>query len=418
MNKALVLQAARFGDLVQSKRLVLSLQTKAEVHIALDRSLADLARLLYPHAIVHELNFHGTPDLEAIRHNQEIFRILGDLEFDKIYNCNFSPLTATVCRLFDNDIIAGYRPRKLSMGGIERSHWARIIFALSQDRKDACLNLEDFWGYMDATPIEPEKVNPAAKGCGEGVGIVLSGRESRRSLQPDVLAGIINIIFRTLGGPKIKLLGSHAESPVARKLMRMLPVAIREKTSDLSGKTNWRQLVDEVNGLDMLVTPDTGIMHLAAHLGVPVMAFFLSSAWCHETGPYGEGHLIWQAVEKCSPCLESNICSNNVICSHVFTSESFARALAHQLMHMDKDGGFPDNLQLWRSGFDNLGVKMFLQKGFDGNESTRHAVRLMLANFQGFPANDLFTVSPDILRELATRLFPSRDWMLPQERYC
>ena len=36
--------------------------------------------------------------------------------------------------------------------------------------------------------------------------------------------------------------------------------------------------------LDVLLTPDTGIMHLAAHLGVPVFAFFLSSAWCHETG--------------------------------------------------------------------------------------------------------------------------------------
>lgn len=418
MNKALVLQAARFGDLVQSKRLVLSLQAKAEVHIALDRSLGDLARLLYPHAIVHELNFHGRMDMEAIRQNMANFKILGGINFNRIYNCNFSPLTAAICRLFDNEAIIGYRPRKLAIGGIERSRWARIVFALSKERKAACLNLEDFWGYMDASPIEPEKVNPVAKGRGEGVGIVLSGRESRRSLQPEALAAIINIIFKTLGGPRIKLLGSNAESAAARKLLRLLPVAISEKTADLSGKTNWRQLVDEVNGLDMLVTPDTGIMHLAAHLGVPVMAFFLSSAWCHETGPYGEGHIIWQAVEKCSPCLESDSCPNNFACRKVFTSQAFARALAQHIMHAGKDGGFPENLQLWRSGFDSLGAKLFLQKGFDGNESARRAARLMLANFQGLSASGLSAVSPDMLRELAARLFPPEDWMLPQERYC
>lgn len=418
MNKALVLQAARFGDLVQSKRLVLSLQRKTEVHIALDRSLGDLARLIYPDVIVHELNFHGRMDMEAIRQNMANFKILGDIKFDKIYNCNFSSLTAAICRLFDRDTIAGYRPRELAIGGIERSRWARIVFALSQERKSACLNLADFWGYMDSSPIQPEKVNPGAKGRGEGVGIVLSGRESRRSLQPEALASIINIVFKALGGPEIKLLGSHAESPAARKLLRLLPAAISEKTRDLSGKTNWRQLVDEVNGLDMLVTPDTGIMHLAAHLGVPVMAFFLSSAWCHETGPYGGGHFIWQAVETCSPCLESDICPNNAICSQVFTSQAFARVLAQQLMNVDKDGGFPENLQLWRSGFDSLGARLLLQKGIDGNESTRRAARLMLANFQGFSANGLFTVAPDILRKLATRLFPPQDWMLPQERFC
>ena len=61
MPKFLVIQAARFGDLVQTKRLLLSLALRGEVHLAVDASLVPLARVLFPFAEPHALSVHGSP---------------------------------------------------------------------------------------------------------------------------------------------------------------------------------------------------------------------------------------------------------------------------------------------------------------------------------------------------------------------
>ncbi len=285
MEKFLVLQAARFGDLVQSKRLVLTLQTQGQVHLAVDESLETLARLLYPDAVIHPLFLHGHDEARAMAANRPAFAALRALRPDAVYNCNFSGLTGAICRLFAPERVIGYRPAPASEGGLLRSPWARLAFQLSRGRRPSPLNLVDFWAWFAPSPLAPERVNPVARPGGQGLGVALAGREARRSLPSPVLASVIQTLSGLLGGPRIVLLGSAAERPAAHRLLRLLPPRMTRQVEDLSGKTDWRGLADAVTGLDALVTPDTGVMHLAAHLGVPTLAFFLSSAWCHETGP-------------------------------------------------------------------------------------------------------------------------------------
>jgi ADP-heptose:LPS heptosyltransferase len=50
-----------------------------------------------------------------------------------------------------------------------------------------------------------------------------------------------------------------------------------------------------------LITPDSGPMHIAAAVGIPVIALFGASAYWR-TGPYGSGHTIIRANLPCSPC--------------------------------------------------------------------------------------------------------------------
>ena len=68
----MVIQAARFGDLVQTKRLLLSLALRGEVHLAVDVSLVPLARVLYPFAELHALSVHGRPEAEALARNTAV----------------------------------------------------------------------------------------------------------------------------------------------------------------------------------------------------------------------------------------------------------------------------------------------------------------------------------------------------------
>lgn len=426
MEKFLVLQAARFGDLVQSKRLVLSLQTQGQVHLAVDESLEKLAHLLYPDAIIHPLFLHGHDEARAMAANRPAFAALRALRPDAVYNCNFSGLTGAICRLFAPETVIGYRPAPASDGGLLRSPWARLAFRLSRRRRVSPLNLVDFWAWFAPSPLAPERVNPVARPGGRGLGVALAGREARRSLPTSLLANVVQTLFGLLGAPRIVLLGSAAERPAAHRLLRLLPPKITAQVEDLSGKTDWRGLTDAVTGLDVLVTPDTGVMHLAAHLGVPTLAFFLSSAWCHETGPYGLGHSVWQACPPCAPCLESAPCPRNVACLEVFQDESFPRLLARAWAAPDAGAAptLPAGLQCWQSGLDALGATLRLTAGEDADALLRRAARALLAEWLGLPPRAVAAAVPEApettgeLRRLREFLLPDDEWMLPQGRYA
>jgi heptosyltransferase II len=67
------------------------------------------------------------------------------------------------------------------------------------------------------------------------------------------------------------------------------------------GQTTLDQLIDELRLCRLLLTNDTGTMHLAALLGVPVVAIF-GSTEPRLTGPLGNGHIILRHHVECSPC--------------------------------------------------------------------------------------------------------------------
>jgi len=67
------------------------------------------------------------------------------------------------------------------------------------------------------------------------------------------------------------------------------------------GKTTLDQLIEELRECRLLLTNDTGTMHLATLLGVPVVAVF-GSTDPRLTGPLGRGHRVIRHQVECSPC--------------------------------------------------------------------------------------------------------------------
>src|SRR6266436_6126848 len=67
------------------------------------------------------------------------------------------------------------------------------------------------------------------------------------------------------------------------------------------GQTTLEQLIDELRECRLLLTNDTGTMHLASLLGVPTVAIF-GSTEPRLTGPLGDRHIIVRHQVECSPC--------------------------------------------------------------------------------------------------------------------
>ena len=71
----------------------------------------------------------------------------------------------------------------------------------------------------------------------------------------------------------------------------------------LDGKTSLNTLAALYRRAQVVVTTDSGPMHLAAALGTPVVALFGPTApW--RTGPYGPNHVVLRAGLTCSPCFK------------------------------------------------------------------------------------------------------------------
>ncbi|HJW38475.1 MAG TPA: lipopolysaccharide heptosyltransferase II [Candidatus Udaeobacter sp.] len=80
-----------------------------------------------------------------------------------------------------------------------------------------------------------------------------------------------------------------------------IAAAIDDHCVNRIGKTTLDQLINELQKCRLLLTNDTGTMHLAALLGVPVVAIF-GSTEPRLTGPLGNGHIILRHHVECSPC--------------------------------------------------------------------------------------------------------------------
>ena len=77
---------------------------------------------------------------------------------------------------------------------------------------------------------------------------------------------------------------------------------MRTKAVNLGGQTTLRELACLYRQASLLVTTDSGPMHLAAAMGTPVVALFGPTDPAR-TGPYGPGHCVIRRELSCAPCL-------------------------------------------------------------------------------------------------------------------
>lgn len=420
MPKQLVVQLARFGDILQTKRLILSLQKRGETHCCVDSSLAELARLVYPGVIIHAMPLSQGGEAVVWAGGLDVLQHLRSENFDAVYTLNHAGISRALARLFPPEIVLGY---PVAAGQEMRSNWVRLAFRWMEQRANAPINLVDFWAALAPSMIEPADVNPEAVPGGRGLGVVMAGQHARRSLPPDVLAPVLRAAFERLGGPPVYLFGSKHERSAAQHLTSLLPASVAQKVNNLAGKTDWLALGDALRGLDLLLSPDTGTAHYAAALGVPVEGLFLSSAWAFETGPYGKGHRIWQAMLDCSPCVESTLCPRHTDCLAPFRSPPFLARM------QGRSGGAAtrplDNMRVLESGFDELGLIWMPAENQQSMPmpAGRDAMRHLLMEYLRLPQSTACidgrgggATQPNgvLLRNYAEFLYQEADWVLPQ----
>jgi len=132
---------------------------------------------------------------------------------------------------------------------------------------------------------------------GDRAGIVLVAPGAQWETKQWSAAGFAEVANHCLRrGWPVVLIGSRDETAICRRLATAAPGVI-----DLCGETTLSELAALTSRAAIVVTNDSGAMHLAVALGRPTVSVFgpTDSLW---SGPYGRTDAVLQAGLQCSPC--------------------------------------------------------------------------------------------------------------------
>ena len=125
----------------------------------------------------------------------------------------------------------------------------------------------------------------------------------------------------------VVILGAKGEEELGHSVADRLTV----RSAVLSGRTNIRELMAATKRCTILLTNDTGPMHMAAAFAVPVVAVFGPTDW-KTTSPYGQEASIVRQPVDCAPCLLRE-CPIDHRCMTGVTVDMVTQAAVGQLAH-------------------------------------------------------------------------------------
>ena len=112
--------------------------------------------------------------------------------------------------------------------------------------------------------------------------------------------------------------------------------ALGEKCVNRIGQTTVSELIAELRQCDLLLTNDTGTMHLGSWLRIPTVSIF-GSTEPKRTGPLGAGHRILRHHVECSPCFLRQ-CPLDFRCMREITASEVTTAVLQVVLSAPSPG--------------------------------------------------------------------------------
>lgn len=137
----------------------------------------------------------------------------------------------------------------------------------------------------------------------------------------EYFAEIIRSLLKDYPEYKIVLIGNRVESEYVKELLNL--IAPHPSLTDSSGKLDLPELILLINGASLMLTNDTGPMHMAYALNIKTISLF-GPCSPQQYGQYTNGVTFYKQVH-CSPCVHIHLvppCHGNNICmKNIFVNE-------------------------------------------------------------------------------------------------
>ncbi len=114
----------------------------------------------------------------------------------------------------------------------------------------------------------------------------------------------------------IVMIGSPAEAEYTESVRQLVPGELRDRILNTAGQISFGEFLALLEQADVLLTNDTGPLHLAAALGVPTVSLWGPGLPDTYRPLHGEHRVVWKSV-YCSPCLfwvSEPVCGGDNVC--------------------------------------------------------------------------------------------------------
>jgi heptosyltransferase-1 len=130
-------------------------------------------------------------------------------------------------------------------------------------------------------------------------------------------------MLHSVHGLDVVLLGASDDRSAAREAMRLA----KSPLLNLTGMTSLREAVGIIQRAKLAIGPDTGLMHIAAAVGTPVISLF-GATDPRRTGPFGFADLVLRGRAACVPCQQRHCPIGRICMQSITTVEIAAKAVS------------------------------------------------------------------------------------------
>lgn len=336
-RQVLILNMTRMGDLVQMGTLLARLQEEwpgVAIDLVVDRQFAAVASLLSGLREIIAYDFHALIDdsRAAVKNVAALYqdvaswaRPLGDRRYDRIINLTFNRPSALLSSYIGAPDIRGARSAWDGQSVID-NHWMAYFTDMHHFRAMNRFNLVDVYalGGSGVGTFAPLAVtvtaaaqdwarrflSTASGDTREWIAVQAGASDIMKAWRPEYFGrALAHVSAQWDGG--IVLIGTPAEQNTIAQVVRAYREAGGQSpVLNAAGKTTLEQLVGLLAECRLLLTNDTGPMHLAVGVRIPVIDLSVGHVDFRETGPYGSGHWVIQPELDCSPCGFDQVCAH------------------------------------------------------------------------------------------------------------
>ncbi len=303
INNILIIKPGAIGDVLQLTPVIRALKEKyPRAAISLLVGSRTTAELFKHNTSVHDtVVFDKKGEHRSFPSLVKLWRLLHENRYDLIINFQrsnwkawFLASSAIPCR-----ILVYHKARTRNIHAVENHLETLSPLGITGGNMDLELHTGEEDKAFAANIIRP--FGPSKKAI-----VVLNPGASHRVNRwgTDRFARLADMLVQQLSANVI-VIGGQEDVTLAQEI----GAKASSKPLIIAGKTTLLQLGALLQQSDILVTGDTGPMHVAAAAGTRVVALF-GAADPKRTGPIGSGHKIIQAAGvSCIPC-RSRSCSN------------------------------------------------------------------------------------------------------------
>jgi len=355
-QQVLILNITRMGDLVQMVLLLGRLQEEwpgVAIDLVVDSSFAPMASLLPGLRHVLAYDFKHFIDESRVR-VKDIVALYQDVAkwanpllqagYDRVVNLTFNRRSGYLAGYVGAPDVRGLTTAP-DGSLVVKNPWMMYMTDLHCFRRINRFNIVDLFalggsGAGASVPItlhtsstDQEWAGHFLRSAGSPkrwIAVQVGASDPMKAWRPELfgktmalLSQKANVGFVFIGTDKEKL--AAREAAVAfRKSQRQAFLC------DAVGKTTLPQLIALLSQCGLMVTNDTGPMHLAVGAGIPVVDLSVGHVDFRETGPYGPGHWVIQPDLACAPCGFQMVCSHHA-CKDLVIPEQVAGLCLHVL---------------------------------------------------------------------------------------